>query len=555
MTYFSPNGNQETGEIPETPVHEPSFAFNPSSPMVVGTLTTSLDASGAVVHECEYGLPISTTKNNQSQQSQLSQPILGDDNDNNKDGDPETPDVVPISRSILKWDVWVIQIYVWLVIMAVLPGTMLATAIGTKFFGSSATYAMYFGIFNSIGGFIGFVVQGYIGKLSDLYGRKCILYLTWATVVAPALTFTFTRNMWPYLFLIPVSTLSGTFGGINGTTIAILADVTPIEHRTVIFGLLYGTVGLLVVFVSLGMYKIEAVYGIQGAIYAGDVAAILTFLWLTFAYKETLPIEIQKENRRNYRLERQKTRRYLLENDVGLCQRCVNCIISPFKILSRIRENKIIFWMAIISFFTQLPECGLQDLAGAYLIFFLNDKYFHDDSTKQAMFTNALLIYVGVAILVGQSVLLPILNKIFKNNDLLLMSLGLSIYVFYCAFGVFIYSHPTLNVAYTQAMIFGVGSILSSITNATLSKRLSEKEQGLGNGIMGAMKGIAYTISPFVFAFLFNLLKNDGILVTMPYIVSFGIFLMSFPILWGPLRRVLNEYDRQKQQQSENGSV
>ena len=261
---------------------------------------------------------------------------------------------------------------------------------------------------------------------------------------------------------------------------------------------------------------------------------------------ETLSDEIQHENRRQYELEKQEMKHYNLENNIGICRRFGNCFCQPFKVLLRIRENDVIKWLAVVSFFTLLPESGIRDIMASYLIYMLNDKYFDSNKSKETYFNSMSMSILGIAMLISQIILLPILNKIFNKNDIILFAIGIIILLIWCFFFFYLYLNPNIYIGYLIRILFGCSTIVSSIITGALSKRLTKKEQGLGIGILQAVKGITFTISPFIFAILFRCFENNGILVTMPFMVGFIFILMAFPILFGPVKRVLNQFDDMK---------
>ena len=482
-------------------------------------------------------------------------------------------------------------------------------------------YALWCGIFTSIGGLFGFLLQGYIGKLSDMYGRRCMLIFSWFTVFISQGCFNFTRNIWYWFFLLPVSQLSGTFGGINGTVQASLADIVHPFHRTMIYGILYGTVGGIIVISSIATAIVSKYFGIKGVIYSFDICIAIGLVWVLFVYKETLPVKIQKHNRRKYskyhnndknnknsdknadkqhqiikcdvetsvdknnsnqslssslppkdnnmkkqiHVKRNRIQSfaseisndpnnisYLVPSDNDNKNKCYNCgLCENFVVLKRISENGVIFWLAILSFFTQLPECGLQDLITIYLLYFMNKKHFHGDTSQQAQFTSICVAMLGASMLLSQVLLLPLLNRyLCKNNDLALFTVGILLLLITCSLGVYLYINTSYLVAYSLRIAIGISTIISPITTSALSKRLSKKEQGLGIGIIQSMKGVAYTIAPFLFSFLFHFFRDDGIFVTMPFIVGFVVFgAIALPILLCPVKNVLNKYDKTHRRQ------
>lgn len=84
------------------------------------------------------------------------------------------------------------------------------------------------------------------------------------------------------------------------------------------------------------------------------------------------------------------------------------------------------------------------------------------------------------------------------------------------------------------------------ITSGSLSRRLDPKEQGIGMGVIHAMKGITWAVAPYLFSSLFDYFENDSFLVTMPFVASTFFILCAFPILYGPLRTIIRDYDDAK---------
>ena len=61
---------------------------------------------------------------------------------------------------------------------------------------------------------------------------------------------------------------------------------------------------------------------------------------------------------------------------------------------------------------------------------------------------------------------------------------------------------------------------------------------------MQAMKGITYTIAPILSSYLFKQFENNGVLISMPFIVCFGLIVIAFPILCFPLRSAMIKFKK-----------
>ena len=93
--------------------------------------------------------------------------------------------------------------------------------------------------------------------------------------------------------------------------------------------------------------------------------------------------------------------------------------------------------------------------------------------------------------------------------------------------------------------MLGATFMLPPIINGSFSKRLSNKNQGIGLGVLHSIKGITFCLSPIIFANLYGRLRGNGFLVTMPFMVIAIFIIIGFVILCGPLRRVVNEHDHE----------
>ena len=216
---------------------------------------------------------------------QLSQPMLGKLSD--KDSHEPT-----FCQVLCKWPIWTLLIYVWIVVYAIFGPLILGPVLGKAYFdnhgGGAATYALWYGVFSSIGGLIGFTVQGFLGQMSDMYGRKPLLIFALTTLTISQGCFNFTDNVWYWFFFIPCVQLTGAFGAISGAVLSAFADLVDKKHRTLIYGVLYGTVGIMVSVSSLSVGIIQSMFGIRAVMYSFDIAISVAFSWTFFVIEGML---------------------------------------------------------------------------------------------------------------------------------------------------------------------------------------------------------------------------------------------------------------------------
>ena len=207
---------------------------------------------------------------------------------------------------------------------------------------SQSKSAFYLSMFDSFGGVIGILFEGYIGHLSDVYGRKKVMCFTWSTMALQMFGYGITKNIWVYLVGASIAGLAGTFGGMPTVINAALADITPVNDRTIVFSVLFGIAGVVVLLSVLLCEVVINIFGTFGAIYAGCISMILTGIFLVLFVPETLDKELRSELKSSE-------------------------IVNPFKSLLKIRDNKVIFWFCIVALFTSLPDAGVNSIISSYL--------------------------------------------------------------------------------------------------------------------------------------------------------------------------------------------
>lgn len=111
-----------------------------------------------------------------------------------------------LSEALCCWDVWNPVIFGWFPVLNYQIATILAPAIGQRYFldqypdwsdnHADSYFAYWVGIFSTLSGICGFLGQSYIGQLSDIYGRKPLLFFILLFTQASGIILTFTDNVW-----------------------------------------------------------------------------------------------------------------------------------------------------------------------------------------------------------------------------------------------------------------------------------------------------------------------------------------------------------------------
>ena len=289
----------------------------------------------------------------------------------------------------------------------------------------------------------------------------------------------------------------------------------------------FGVAGLFMIFAAIACNVIVSLYGINTLCYTYLFGMLFNLLWLIFMVKETLKPEKRKSMK-----------------ETALNEGHGGTMTNPFKVFKKLRDNKVLFWLCMLALLTSFPENGISDFMSNYV----DDMLVTDGDDKKATFINSICeIVMAVTLIISQLILIPILFKIFKS-DIILMFIGIFAELLYMFAGILLYLFRNIYTAFILWFIFGLTYILIPVVNGSLASRSSEKEQGVSIGILHAMKALTSAIAPFIFGLLYDLYNFTGDkyqwLKILPWINGAGFVIIAFFILLGPLKRTLNEFDR-----------
>ena len=473
-------------------------------------------------------------------------------------------DVKPRLRDTLcQWRFWSIVIYCFILVFALVFATIPMPIYGAQYFNGDSSsscdpkanskYALYSGISNSFGGLFGFFVQGQIGKLTDLHGRKkMMLFSLFVALFSYGGSMTIAAEDLSYYYIVLLVTpfptcVSGAFGGVPTALQASLADVLPPDHRTVGYGVVFGLAGLAAIFGAIGAGIVESTWGLKYCIYAFDILATFGGLWLMFLVPETLDEDKQIANRQYYRKETTLAREYDKKTHFFGKRKIIfylKRLGEPFWPLLKMKTEPVLFGIGLIAIFVSLPEAGINDISTSYFYDVLN-LCTTEEATRYST-VNAVLS--GLTLMVSQMVLLPLMFGPCKLSDLGGFFVGLTMILIMCLIGVIVYFIPQVWVGFLFSLFSSLALLNPPILNGALSRRLDEKEQGIGLGVLHAVKGVTFATAPIAFALLYDNFSDDkyGALKTISFLVGTGFVLCGYPVLFCVLRNALNAYDEQK---------
>ena len=367
-------------------------------------------------------------------------------------------------------------------------------------------WTFYSSLFLSLRGVVAFLFAGFIGRLSDRYGRKKFFYLALITNSLPIIPLIFFKNIWPYFAFYIFGGLNGSNNSATPAAIAYVSDIIPSTQRTVAYGLMYlmGGIGL---FIGASLAIIISIIWNDDANF---IVIMIIYLCLTiyvyFFIKESLSDNNRVHNHNNNKWW-----------------------FNPFSPLLHIRDHPIVYKCCIISFLISLPEVGVIDTAIPYM---LDQLEINDDKTKANVITGIFVSITGLGMILTNALLLPLLKKKYTDYEISVIGSGLvTISMFLVATISWFPSIPLVCVtAFTLSLSFIVFPAIYSIS----TKYLKSKEQGLGMGIIFACKGLTFAISPFTFGYSYAAFKSINF-PSAPYLIatfisSIAIFVIIFKL-------------------------
>jgi DHA1 family tetracycline resistance protein-like MFS transporter len=324
--------------------------------------------------------------------------------------------------------------------------------------GNVANAAVIQGAFTTVWALGQFFCSPLLGMLSDKVGRRPVILIScFVTAIDFAIMALAPNLMW----LFAGRVLSGIATANMSTAYAYIADVTTPENRAKAYGLLSSAFGI-------GFVLGPAIGGI-----AGNVDARLPF-WIAagFSLINTLyglfglPESLGKEHR-TIKVDWKRA------NPLG-----------SLKMLLRHRE---LYGLSAVNFLVLVAHDALPNLWVLYLIaqFGWNQ--------RQIGFSLAL---VGICSAIAAATLVGPVVKKFGERKTLVM--GLVIYVIgNVMFGI------NNGYVFLLAIMVSCLSIYNSPMQSLMTKRVGPQEQGELQGAIGAVRGIAALIGPFLFTLMF----------------------------------------------------
>ena len=183
----------------------------------------------------------------------------------------------------------------------------------------------YQSLATSFRGAVAFLCAGYVGRLSDAYGRKWFLMLHPVLYCVPILPLIIDNNFLWYLVLTPISGFVGASLGLSPTMSAYISDVLPPTSRTLGYAVAYGAAGVAL----LSAATISLMVSVYMADYINFVLIVVLYFGQTIYLYLCIPESLPEAQRK--RMGPKK-------------------LFNPLRPLLQIKNNRIVFWISWIQF-------------------------------------------------------------------------------------------------------------------------------------------------------------------------------------------------------------
>lgn len=364
----------------------------------------------------------------------------------------------------------------------ILPIALLVTLLPVKineYFEDMSLF--YTGLASGCQSLVGVALIPWFGRLSDIHGRKPILYLPAILTIFPPLYLCLDKNLYVYEL---IHVLCGGSNAAMVIVFAYIADTTSKEYRSTAFSIVLGSLGaVFLVGAVVGTWILNN-YGEVRLFQAATIAAVLdiVIIWMS--------------------PESRVVSSYNDDTETTQAKQTIP-LIQQYYLLS---QNTYIFKLILLSLITTLNSSATQSLVTTYI----QKRYgFNSDEI------NNLLLLIGGGLVLVQLVFVPVTMRMTNNVAGVMFFSVMLVGLHTIFYGL---STEKWNI-YASAAVGALGLMWLPLFQALISNHVHKDEQGLLQGIISAASNFAGAIGTQLFAFVF-LFVQDNDSIGIPFIVS-----------------------------------
>ena len=383
----------------------------------------------------------------------------------------------------------------------------------------------------SIRGLLGFLFSGFIGLLSDSFGRKPFILMDVSILCVNYLILSLFGNLWTWFGLWALNGLFSTSQALNAIMTAYISDIIPAQNLlTIGFSIILAILALSILIGTGCGAVISVIWNANTVFYTMSVGFGIAGLYCIIFMEETVKGD-----------KKQKFNRNLIKN--------------PFKPLTYINSHKLILYLGITAFFSQMITSSI-----GVTVIYINDQMNINESNKSVIMNMILFLSMSISGIIIAGFIVPFLKKSssFVKDVHLIIGAFIILIIATFIFGIlsFITDENGNNddvevyciiIVATGSILLGAYALLETTIKSIIAQFVNENEQGLSFGVIQAMQNLMIIFGPFCFGYGYNLSKNELKFPSLLYfVVGIMLFLALF-VAFGPLRRVINELEESKE--------
>eukprot|EP01084_Bolivina_argentea_P100749 180782_1 len=385
------------------------------------------------------------------------------------------------------------------------------------------SFNFYQSLFMSIRGSISFLFSGFIGAVSDVYGRKIFLLIPAIISTINYSFFTFYVNLWFFWSLTLINAFSASQSALGSMQTAYISDSIKKQHlKTTAYSIVQGIMAFCVIFGAIGgaMIPIDYIWIVIASIHG------LTLFYIPLFMKESLQID--------------KSRKFKWNN--------------PFKPLFYVNANPLILYLSIISLLQQILSTFIP-----ILIIYINDQMSINNESESNVVNMTFFVSLGISAMFCSGILLPTLQIKFGMSNLYLCVIGHGMVIFglvtFSLISVFATSFKNdlylIIIIIIGSFLYSFMGYIGSTTKSITAKYINKNEHGIAFGIIQSYKSISVVLTPLIFGWGYNLSKEIEIPSLILYVIAILMFVGAMIVIF-PLRKVVNKLEDTKDMLSFN---
>ena len=380
----------------------------------------------------------------------------------------------------------------------------------------------------SLRGLLGFLFAGFVGSLSDSYGRKPFILIQILICCVNYATLAIFGNLLTWFILNGVDGLFSSSQALNATMTAYVSDTISDQNlKTIGFSIVLAILALNVLLgTGLGAL-ISIIWNAETVFVVEAIGFGIAALYCLVLMPETVSDENGNKRRLNW-----------------------NSLKNPFEPLTYINSHPLILYLGLTAFFSQMITSSI-----AVTIIYINDQMNINESNLSVIMNMLLFLSMSISGIVIAGFIVPCLKTKVNTKDVTLIIGSFSILIVSSlVFSIlsFITDKNGDNsdvevyciiIVVGGSILLGSYALLETTIKSIIGQFVNDNEQGVAFGVIQAMQNLMIVIGPFTFGYGYNLIDEELGFPALLYFIISGLLFIALFVAIGPLRRIVNKLE------------